>query len=69
MSHESCECAIYRFPKDRGKHRLVFCPLHAAASKLLDTLIDLTALYEASPGRDPHFVKKARAVIHAAQIG
>jgi hypothetical protein len=43
------------------------CPLHGAAPKLLEALKDLTALYEASPGRDPGFVSKAIAVIAKAE--
>jgi len=40
--------------------------LISAAPDLLEALEDLTALYEASPGRDPAFVKKARAAIRKA---
>lgn len=40
--------------------------LASAAGDLLEALKDLTSLYEASLGRDPHFVQKALAAISKA---
>mgnify|MGYP001612893948 FL=1 len=40
--------------------------LIAATPDLLEALKDLTALYMASPGCDPHFIAKARAAIAKA---
>lgn len=41
--------------------------LISAAPALLDALLDLTALYAASPGHDPRFVSKAQAAIAKAE--
>jgi hypothetical protein len=41
--------------------------LEGTRDGLLDVLKDLTALYEASPGRDPSFVSKALTVIARAE--
>lgn len=48
--------------EEEGNARLI-----AAAPAVLDALLDLTALYAASPGHDPNFVKKAQAAIAKAQ--
>lgn len=41
--------------------------LAALAPKMLEVLIDLTALYASTPGADPHFIDKARTIITAAK--
>jgi hypothetical protein len=43
--------------------------LIAAAPALLEALKDLTALYAASEGADPHFVDKGLATIWKAERG
>ena len=60
-----CGCFLSAGPQPTAL-ALGMCLLHEAAPELLEVLKDLTALYMASPGCDPHFIAKARAAIAKA---
>ena len=51
----------------RGDYLAAVEELELSHADLLEVLKDLTALYMASPGYDPHFIAKARAAIDRAK--
>ena len=52
-------------PEDEANARLIVTAVNAH-NALLEALKDLTALYKASPGCDPHFIAKALDAIAKA---
>ena len=66
-----CCCAVYKFPKDRGAARLLYCPLHAAAPALRAALEHLLDCHhercDGKPGESCPHPNTARAALAQAK--